>query len=260
MKAKKSLGQNFLINEDIINKIVSFLDADENDLIIEIGPGRGALTKKLSLLPSRIICIEVDTDMKPYLDKFTSDHLKVVYSDVLQINFPDLLKNYKFQNLYVIGNLPYYITSPIVEKLTRANLDVKKMIFMVQREVAERYTSLPGKSNYGYMTVFLQHYYHAQKVLDVPRQFFAPVPKVDSAIIELEQKKVTPVSDEQKYFSFVKECFHLKRKNLKNNLQNYDLKAIDSVLKKYSLSLSSRAEDLSEDIFNELYNTIYKAQ
>ena len=121
MKAKKKFGQNFLINDTIIYKIISLLNANDNDLIIEIGPGKGALTKELNQLNSKLLCIEIDEDMKPYLSKYN-----VIYDDILKLDLNEIISKYNYDNLYIIGNLPYYITSPIIEKLIKSNLNIKK--------------------------------------------------------------------------------------------------------------------------------------
>ena len=248
MQAKKSLGQNFLKNDTIIKKIVSLFVCNKNDLIIEIGPGRGALTKYLSTITNNWLAIEIDKDMDTYLGKYNSH---IIYEDILNVDLPSLLKSYNYDNLYIIGNLPYYITSPIIEKLINSNIKVNKMVFMVQKEVAQRFTSKPGCREYGYMTVFINHFYDVKYEFLVPRTDFDPSPKVDSAIITLNYKEHDVPNS--KYWQFIKECFAHKRKTLKNNLTNYNSLAIDNVLKNFGLNSSVRAEDLSEEIFKELY-------
>ncbi len=248
MQAKKSLGQNFLKNDTIVKKIVSLFVCNENDLIIEIGPGRGALTKHLNSLTNNWLAIEVDKDMEAYLNQYGSH---IIYEDILNIDFPSLLKKHNYNNLYIIGNLPYYITSPIIEKIINSNINVNKMIFMVQKEVAERFTSKPGCREYGYMTVFINHFYDVKYEFMVPRTEFNPSPKVDSAIITLNYKEHDIPSNE--YWQFIKDCFAHKRKTLKNNLIKYDSLIVDNVLKKYGLNSTARAEDLSEEVFKELY-------
>lgn len=250
MQAKKSLGQNFLKNDTIIKKIVSLFVCGEKDLILEIGPGRGALTKYLQD-KGRLVCIEIDKDMKPYLDNLKCD---VVYDDILQIDLKSLLSKYDYENLYIIGNLPYYITSPIIQKLLLENIKAEKMIFMVQKEVAERFSAKPGHKDYGYMTVFINHFYDAQYEFLVPKMEFIPVPKVDSAIITLNKKDYEEVSDA--FWDFLKECFSHKRKTLKNNLSGYDYSKILDILKKYGYKENARAEEISEEVFKEIHKAI----
>ena len=248
MQAKKSLGQNFLKNDTIIKKIVSLFVCNENDLILEIGPGRGALTKYLVDLPASVLCVEVDKDMQEYL-KFPK--AQIIYDDFLKIDLNELLSKYNYEHLFIVGNLPYYITSPIIEKILGSNIKASKMVFMVQKEVAERFSSKPGNSEYGYMTVFINHFYDTNYEFMVPKNDFVPVPKVDSAIISLNKKEYVNVPNE--FWTFVKECFMHKRKNLKNNLNKYDINKVNEVLNKYNLDSSVRAESLSEQILWDLF-------
>lgn len=250
MQAKKSLGQNFLKNDTIIKKIVSLFVCGEKDLIIEIGPGRGALTKYLQNM-GHLVAIEIDKDMHEYLDNLNAE---VIYDDILQIDLKAFLSKYKYENLYIIGNLPYYITSPIIEKLLLSGINAKKMIFMVQKEVAERFSALPGHKEYGYMTIFINHFYDVKYEFMVPRNEFIPAPKVDSAIITLNGKENEEIEDE--FFEFLKICFMHKRKTLKNNLSNYDFNKVKEILDKHNLKESVRAEELSEDIFREIYDAL----
>ena len=258
MKAKKSLGQNFLINDTIINQIVSLFVSKKDDLIIEIGPGRGALTSKLVKKEGTLKCIELDTDLKRYLEKYNSEKCQIIFQDILKINLEELLDK-KYNNIYVIGNLPYYITSPIIEKLIKSKIKFNEMFFMVQKEVADRFSAIPGSKDYGYMSVFINHYYHVTTEIFVGRNNFNPVPKVDSAVIKLKNiNDKNYLEDDEKYFSFIKECFLLKRKTLKNNLKNYDFKIINSILKKYNYEENIRAEYLPEEVFISLYQSLIK--
>lgn len=255
MKAKKSLGQNFLNNDTIINNIVSLFDCTERDLIIEIGPGRGALTKKLVNKKAELICIEIDTDLKEILLQYQSENCHIYFQDILKADLHGLIKK-EYENIYVIGNLPYYITSPIIEKLIESKINFRSMYFMVQKEVADRFSALPGSKDYGYMTVYINHYYDVQTKLFVGRKNFSPIPNVDSAVIGLNKKNPIAINNETKYFNFVKECFKLKRKTLKNNLKNYNSEKVNAILKKYNFSESTRAEQLPAEVFIELYNQL----
>ena len=254
MLAKKKYGQNFLINEKIIKDIVNLLDnVKENDLIIEIGPGKGALTKYLINMPCKINCIEIDEDMHKYLDKYESDKCSIIYKDILQVNLKEITNN--FNNIYIIGNLPYYITTPIIDNLIK-NLNAKKMIFMVQKEVAERFTAWPNTKDYGYYTLYLNYYYNVKKEIYVSKNNFNPIPKVDSEIISLNIRENRPIIDEKKYFSLLKDAFSHKRKTLKNNLVNYNFNIIKDILIKHNLDENVRAEQISEDVFIEISKII----
>ena len=254
MKAKKSLGQNFLINDTIINQIISLLNVTENDLIIEIGPGKGALTQKLAKLPSEMVGIEIDYDMHIYLDKI--NNCQVYYEDILSININDLLNKYDYNNLFIIGNLPYYITTPIIEKLLLENINAKKLIFMVQKEVANRFTALNNSKYFGYMTLFIDYFYDAKYEFTVNRNNFNPIPKVDSAIISLSNYKKRDIINKDKYFNFLKKCFSQKRKTLKNNLDINEYQKVINILNKYGFDNNVRSEQISQDIFIEIFKEI----
>lgn len=256
MKAKKSLGQNFLIDNNIIKQIINLFECNEDDLIIEIGPGRGALTEQLTKLKSKLLCIEIDLDMKKYLDKYISDKCSILYEDILSVNLKEILKSYDYKRLYVIGNLPYYITSPIIEHIISSGIFPNEMIFMVQKEVAERYSAKPGNREYGYMTVFLDHFYDVSLEVQVPSYCFNPEPKVDSAVIKLKFKESKVSINDKKYFEFLKECFKLKRKTMKNNLKKYDWEVIKEALKQYNLPETTRSEELPKDVFIHIYQKI----
>lgn len=256
MKAKKALGQNFLIDNNIISKILNLLNVTENDLIIEIGPGRGALTSQLINLPARLLCIELDTDMHLYLDKYESENCQIIYNDILQVNLLKILEDYEYNNLYIIGNLPYYITSPIIEHLILSKINIQEMYFMVQKEVAQRFTAKCGSKDFGYMSLFIQYYYDAYYEIDVGRNSFNPIPNVDSAVIRLARKETDYILNTIEYFAFLKKAFAHKRKTLKNNLKDYDWKIINKVLTKYQQPESVRAEAISQEIFIEIYQLI----
>ena len=258
MKAKKKFGQNFLTNDTIIKQIVSLLNAGKDDLIIEIGPGRGALTKELVKLDSSLVCIEIDEDMHEYLDKYESDKCHIIFGDILSIDLKKIASNYKYNNLYVIGNLPYYITTPIIKYVTDSLDDVKSLVFMVQKEVADRFCAHSKSKEYGYMTLYLKYYYNVKKEIDVSKIYFNPIPKVDSAIVRLDSVNQAKVSDPKKYFSFLQEAFRLKRKTLKNNLSRVDKNILVSIYEKYNMSDSIRPEEIDEDLFIKIYKDLFE--
>jgi len=256
MKAKKSLGQNFLIDNNIINKISDNINAKEDDLIIEIGPGMGALTKKLKSKNANLICYEIDTDMKPYLNALEDDKTKIIYGDILLSNIKDDVKDLSYNNIYIVGNLPYYITTPIIKFLINLKLDVKEMIFMVQEEVADRFSAKEGNKEYGSISLFLKYYFNVEKLFKVSKKCFDPIPKVESAIIKFSERNNKLKLDEEKYFKLINDAFKMKRKTLKNNLKEYDFEKIKNILNRYNLDETVRAEQLSEEIFVEIYNVI----
>ncbi len=259
MKAKKSLGQNFLIDNNVINKIVDEVCACSDDLIIEIGPGKGALTSKLKNKGCNVIAYELDNDLKPILDRLESEKMHVIYGDFLKSNIKEDIKSIKYNDLYIVGNLPYYITTPIIEHIIDENVNFKKFTIMVQKEVADRFMAREGFKEYGYITLVLKYYFEINKVCDVSKYAFNPVPKVESAVVSFMPREVKPDVDVKEYFKFLKCAFRQKRKNIRNNLNGYyDLDIVLQVLSKYNLDLSVRAESLSEDILVDIYKEVTK--
>lgn len=256
MKAKKSLGQNFLIDQNIISKIVAEVSACSDDLIIEIGPGYGALTRKLKEYNANLICYEVDNDLYEVLSKLEDDKTKIIWQDFLKSNMREDIKNIKYNKLFIVGNLPYYITTPIIEHIMDSNIIFDKLVIMVQKEAADRFLAMPHSREYGYITVVLNYYFDISKVTDVSKYAFNPVPNVESTVLRLIPKKDKVVLDFNKYKYFLKTCFSQKRKTLKNNLKGYDWQVIKEILDKYSLSESVRAEEISGEIFREIFKEL----
>ena len=253
---KKNLGQNFLQDEKILQKIVESVMCTEDDCIVEIGPGHGALTKYLVKYNCPVIAFEIDKEVKPVLDRIKAPNLRVVYEDFMKVNVKEYLPD-NYKNLYIIANIPYYITTPILEKIIAENLNEKACTLMVQKEVADRFGAKPGSKDYGSISVYLDYYYQVKKLFEVPRKAFYPVPNVDSAIIKLDKKAKRDLADENNFFKFVKSAFQFKRKNLRNNLKNYDLEKINSVLVKYNHNLQNRAEDISLKEFLDIYAALF---
>lgn len=256
-KHKKSLGQNFLKDDNILNKIVNAISLKPEDLVIEIGPGQGALTKKLVQKNVNLVCYEVDERTKPYLDNLCNEKTKVIFNDFMKANIKEDISNIKYNNLYIIANLPYYITTPIIKKIIIDKLPIKSMILMMQKEVAERFSSNINSKEYGSITLYLNYYFKVNKLFDVSRNSFDPIPNVDSSVVEFDVKtnKVL-VENEELFFNIINDAFRQKRKNLKNNLKNYDLEKIAAVLKNYDLNLQNRAENLSINVFADIANSL----
>ena len=254
---KKRFGQNFLKDKTVIDRILSNVVLTPDDLVIEIGPGGGAMTKEL-IKKTRVLAYEVDTDLKQvYTGKEFDKNLEVIWADFLKQNVREDIKNYKYNKLFLIANLPYYITTPIIVKLIEERLQFDSVIVMVQKEVAERFSSPPGSKKYSSITVFLNYYFDIEKLFDVNRRSFYPVPNVDSAVIRLKKKeKPLIVKDEKLFFNFIRDSFKYKRKTLRNNIGNYDLNKVEEVLKKYDKDLSIRAECISLDLFIEIVNNL----
>lgn len=254
-KFKKQYGQNFLMDKNILDKISSSICPGQNDLIIEIGPGSGNLTKRLKEYKANLVCFEIDKSLDKYLNLLEDDKTKVVYEDFINVNLEEFVKNYNYENIYVIANIPYYITTPIIEKITFSNIKVKSLLLMVQKEVADRLSSTNGNREYGYITVLLNAFYNINKLFNVNRNSFYPVPNVDSAIIKLDSKECKLLNFE-KFNKLIKNAFRFKRKTLKNNLIGYDLNLVDSLLGKYGYSLSNRAEEIPVDVYINVANKL----
>ena len=256
MKAKKSLGQNFLIDKNVISTIVTEVLVCNDDLIIEIGPGQGALTKKLKEYNASLICYEIDKDLSGILGNLEDDKTKVIWQDFLKSNIKDDIKNIKYNKLFIVGNLPYYITTPIIEHIMASNINFEKLVIMVQKEVADRFLARPHSKEYGYITVVLNYFFDISKVTDVSKYGFNPVPKVESTVLRLIPKSNKERIDFDKYKEFLRMCFRQKRKTLKNNLSDYNWETIKEILDKYDLKENVRAEELNEKIFIDIFQKI----
>ena len=250
--AKKSLGQNFLKDEQVLQRIANSFETQENDLIIEVGPGKGALTKYLVLKEGDYLGFEIDTRMVDYLNKYISSNKKIIYEDYLK---QDLSRISSYSHIYVVANIPYYITTPIIE-YTIKSLTVDGMTLLVQKEVAQRFSALPGSRDYGYFTVFLNHFFEIQYLFDVPPTLFDPSPKVMSSVVKLVRRTDIREVDIDSFQSFLKKMFSQKRKTLKNNLKEYDFQVLSSILLNHGYSLQVRAEELSYEIILELYQKL----
>lgn len=252
---KKSLGQNFLMDKNIIKKISDSVEPNENDLIVEIGPGAGALTKELVKKNCDVICFEIDTRLKEILENIESDRLRIVFNDFLKVNLKEYIDEKKYDKIHFIGNLPYYITTAIINKIISESTP-EDITVMVQKEVGDRFMSKPNSRDYGSLSVFLQYNFDVSKVVNVNKRCFEPIPKVDSVVVKLKKNKKYQANDEEKFYKLVKDSFTQKRKNIRNNLRNYDLNKIEEILKKYNKDLTTRAESISVEQFVEISNNL----
>lgn len=256
-KHKKSLGQNFLKDKNIINKIINSFDATEKDLIIEIGPGQGALTKELIKKDTNILCFEIDNRLKEELDNIKQSNLEIIYEDFLKVDLKKYINKYNPKNLYFISNLPYYITTPIINKIISDKIDLSEAIFMVQKEVAGRFTAKINTREYNSLTLFLNYYFNISLVCNVSKNCFIPKPKVDSVVLKFTKKtNKYNVKNEEQLFKLIRHSFRYKRKNLKNNLNEYNLDKINEVLRKRNKDLTLRAEALTLEDFIEISNKL----
>ncbi len=257
---KKNFGQNFIVDENIIRAIINKADIDKNTLVLEIGPGAGSLTYYLGLEAKQVLCYEIDTSLKSVLEETLHelDNVRVIYEDFLKANVLADLQDYEYDQLYVVANLPYYITTPIIMKIIEEGIPVQKLVIMVQKEVGDRFKAVPGTKDYNSLSVYLHYYFDVKKILDISRNVFLPKPNVDSIVLEFVRKQTSyEIQNESLFFDLVRNSFKQKRKTLRNNLNGlYDLELIESVLKKYHLDLSVRAEQLPIEIFVEMANVL----
>lgn len=256
---KKSFGQNFLKDNNITEGIVNSVDYKENNLVIEIGPGAGALTKKLLKRVDNAILYEIDVRLETILKKELSeyDNYELIIGDFLERNVKDDLKKYVYDNLYIVANLPYYITTPIISKIIEDDIDANEIVIMIQKEVADRLSADVGTKEYGGLSVFINYFYDIKKVFNVSRNCFVPKPNVDSSVIKMIRKDNKEYLKDINHFSkLVKDSFRFKRKTIKNNLNNYDLDKINKILNKYGYDISDRSEQIPYYVFVEISNEL----
>ena len=254
---KKKYGQNFIVDKNIIHSIIKKSEIDDETLVIEIGPGAGSLTSELGKYAKNVISYEIDETLKPILEKNITPNTEVIYEDFLKRDIAEDIKKYNYKKLYVIANLPYYITTPIIIKLIETKIDFDKIVVMVQKEVGDRFKAKPKTKEYNSLSVFLSYYFNITKILDVSRNVFMPKPNVDSIVVCFTKKvDKLKVNNEELFFKLIKDSFKQKRKNLRNNLKGYDLENISKTLSKYNLDLTVRAEALPLEIFVDIANNL----
>lgn len=251
--ANKNLGQNFLIDDEAVSGIVDSANVTKDDLIIEIGPGLGTLTKELLDRAGKVICIELDKRMIQILnDRFSMyNNFKVINDDVLKVDLKELISKEKIKNTKIVANLPYYITTPIIMKLLEDRLDIETITVMIQKEVADRLVTKPGTGDTGAITYAIYYYTEPKRVLEVSNSSFIPEPKVNSTVINLRVLKEprVKVNNEEKLFEVIKTAFMQKRKTLLNALSNsnkYGTKEqIEKTLETLMIDSKIRPEKLS---------------
>ena len=263
-KFKKKFGQNFLQNKAVIDKIAKVALVKPGSLIIEVGPGSGNLTVALAELhkDSNILAYEIDNNLEDILSVRLNDYnnVKVLFSDFLKADIALDVKEYSYNNIYFVSNVPYYITTPILFKLIDSNLAFEKIVMMVQKEVGDRFCSKVSTKDYGGLTVILNYFFDVRKEFVVDRNQFYPRPNVDSVVVSFSRKeKLEELADKDFFIKLVHDSFQFRRKTLRNNLKKYDLELLESVLNKYGYDLSVRAEALDYKIFVEMANTLYKS-
>jgi 16S rRNA (adenine1518-N6/adenine1519-N6)-dimethyltransferase len=266
IKAKKSLGQNFLKDESVLNRIIASANLSKEDVVIEIGPGKGALTELLTGACKKVIAIEIDDRLiEPLHTKFVgNENVEIIHDDILKLNLPELIekqmedcgvKEYK-----VVANIPYYITAPIIRLFLETKIPPSEVIFMVQKEVAERITAKKGAMSI--LAISVQYYAKAEFLFTVFKESFEPKPKVDSAIVHITynmQHETRDSENTKKFFRIVRAGFSAKRKTLINNLSNslqIDKKEVEEKLQAIGFSPNTRAQELGVEDWEKLSNSL----
>lgn len=266
---KKSLGQNFLVDVNVLENIIKHAGINEAAGAIEIGPGMGALTEQLAIHSDKVVAFEIDQRLLPILKDTLHDYsnVEVIHQDILEADVETVIRTHfkPDQPIHVVANLPYYITTPILMKLVRDRLPVTSLTVMIQKEVAERMAAKPNSKSYGSLTIAVQYYTEAKVVMTVPKSVFMPQPNVDSSILQLVIREKPPVEvvDEDFFFELVQACFAQRRKTLRNNLtsffkEQFTKEEITSILDTTGIDGSRRGESLNMEEFALLSNTFYK--
>ena len=267
-KFSKSLGQNFLTDGAVIEEIVEASGADDESLVIEIGPGMGVLTQLLAENAKYVVAIELDKSLIPILKENLQDfnNIEILNQDVLKTDINEIVSFYKeargIKKVKIIGNLPYYITTPIIMKLLEDNVPADSITIMLQKEVADRINANPGGKTYGAISVAVQYYASVEHVIEVPKESFIPQPKVDSSVIKLNllPERAVKTNNEALFFKVVKAGFGMRRKTLSNSLTllGIDKSQINDALEMAGIEPSRRAETLSLEEFAKLTEEIEK--
>lgn len=258
-KFSKSLGQNFLIDGNIVRKIVEEAEVDKDTNVLEIGPGIGTLTEELAINAKNVVAVELDKKLLPILDETLDsyDNVEIIHGDILEVDIDKIIEE-KLEGgpIKIVANLPYYVTTPIIGRLLEDELNIESISVMVQKEVAERMIAPPGSKTYGSLSVFVGFYTDAEIIVKVPNTVFMPKPKIDSAVIRLNIKKELPDIDREKFFKVVKAAFSKRRKTILNSLSSYGFDIEKDIIRKAledsGIKVSERAENISIKEFMKL--------
>jgi 16S rRNA (adenine1518-N6/adenine1519-N6)-dimethyltransferase len=267
---KKSLGQNFLIDPNILTKIVDYAEITSESAAIEIGPGIGALTEQLAKRADRVLAFEIDQRLIPILQDTLAPYpnVEVINQDILEADIKGVIDE-KFmpnQDIMVVANLPYYVTTPILMKLLMANLPIRGIVIMIQKEVADRISAKPGTKDYGSLSVAVQYYARAEVVMKVPKTVFIPQPNVESAVIRITRLSEPPVEvkNEEHFFGTVRASFGQRRKTLLNNLTSNlntgkSREEMEQLLTQLEIDPRRRGETLTIQEFAKISNALFSS-
>ncbi|MBL4931436.1 16S rRNA (adenine(1518)-N(6)/adenine(1519)-N(6))-dimethyltransferase RsmA [Clostridium paridis] len=260
-KFTKSLGQNFLIDDSVLVDIVSGAEIGPDDLVIEIGPGVGTLTRELLKKAKKVVAIELDSELIPILTNELGDNpnFRLVHEDALKVDFNKIIGEEK--SVKLVANLPYYVTTPIIARLLNEGYNFKSLTIMIQKEVAERINAEPNCKEYGALSILVQYFCDTKIIRKVSPQSFIPRPKVDSIVIRLDKldKPKAELKDKELFFSIVRNSFNMRRKTLWNALKSFGLSKedLEEVFLKAGIDQKRRGETLSIEEFGELANSLY---
>ncbi len=265
---KKKFSQNFLLDENIINKIIQSANINKESYVIEIGPGLGALTKHIINIAKKTLIYEVDSDLIPYLEGLleNKDNYKIINSDFLKVSIDNDIRDYLdgSKEVILISNLPYHITTPIIMKVLEESKLVVSLTLMMQLEVARRLTSKPNTKDYNALSIIVQDQCKTSYLFKVPKTVFKPKPMVDSAVIKLERLAEEKNFDKLGFYSFVHKAFAQRRKTLVNNLTdaypNYDKSYFKDLLERNQIIDTIRGEALDLEEFKKLYKEFKKGE
>lgn len=261
-KFSKNLGQNFLIDQNILNKIIEAAGLDSGSSAIEIGPGIGTLTQEMAKKCDKVIAIEIDDTLIPILNESLANYenIKVVHSDAMKVDVRALIKEEELKNVKVVANLPYYVTTPIITKLFNEKPGIDSITIMIQREVAERIAAKPGTKEYGSISLLCQYYSDIKKICKVSPSCFMPSPKVESAVIRMDilENPSVYVKDEKLFFRIIRDAFNMRRKTLWNALKGVGLteEKLREAFNNASIDEKRRGETLKIEEFAALANSI----
>jgi len=263
IKPKKSLGQNFLFDKNIQKKIVLASDLNKNDIVLEIGAGLGDLTKQIALVAKKVYALEIDNRLFEALRENLKSQVNcwILKEDILKFDLGKFLRSKKIkQKIKVIGNIPYYISSPIIEHLIKYRQEISAVCLTVQKEFGRRVCAGFGSKEYSSFSCFVQYYAQSKITFEIKKGSFRPAPKVDSCFLSLNfrDKPAVCVNDEERFFQLIRAAFNQRRKTLRNSLQDFIVKdKLKTILNSLNIEINTRPEELSLEQFARLSNSLF---
>ncbi len=259
----KALGQNFLIDGNIINRIIEGSGVEEGDLVIEVGPGAGTLTNELSQIAEKVIAIELDSNLLPILEETTGENVEIIHKDALKVDFNQLLEeNSSYKSVKLVANLPYNVGTTIVARILENRVPIDSMTIMLQKEVADRMMQEPGNSEYGSISLLVNYFTSkVENIATAPKTVFMPQPKIDSQVIKLTIKEVEETPYEELMFKIIRGAFTQRRKTILNSLtvgSGASKAEIKETLEELNINPQLRAGDLSIENFKEIAGNLHK--